>query len=57
MTDSPPSEKYEAKVSTESVRATVKDGIPHYMGLTGDKLLRAVTITATLGKKIPFHTA
>ncbi len=57
MTDSPPSEKYEAKVSTESVRATVKDGIPHYMGLTGDKLLRAITITATLGKKIPFHTA
>ncbi|KAK0451568.1 general substrate transporter [Armillaria borealis] len=49
MTDSPPSEKYEAKVSTESVRATVKDGIPHYMGLTGDKLLRAITITATLG--------
>ncbi|THV03362.1 general substrate transporter [Dendrothele bispora CBS 962.96] len=33
--------------STVSVRATVKDGVPHYMGLSGDRLLHAITFTAT----------
>ncbi|KAK7470049.1 sugar transporter-like protein [Stygiomarasmius scandens] len=33
--------------STVSVRATVKNGVPHYMGLSGDRLLNAITVTAT----------
>ena len=50
-------EKYSAATtptdSTISVRATLKDGVPHYMGLTGDKLLFAVTATATCGAPLP----
>ncbi|KAL0061664.1 sugar transporter-like protein [Marasmius tenuissimus] len=33
--------------SLSTVRAKVKNGVPHYMGLTGDRLLAAITVTAT----------
>ncbi|KIY48062.1 general substrate transporter [Fistulina hepatica ATCC 64428] len=56
MSDAKPKEKrYEAKETSTSVdsqldvRATVKDGVPHYMGLAGDHLLTAITATATCG--------
>lgn len=27
----------------------MKDGIPHYLGLTGDRLIMAITVTSTMG--------
>ncbi|KAF9024808.1 general substrate transporter [Hymenopellis radicata] len=49
MTDTPDEKSITKGRDTASVRATVKDGIPHYMGFTGERLLNAITITATLG--------
>lgn len=46
-------EKRDSRDVTD-VRATLKDGIPHYLGLTGDRLLTAVTLTATLGSYLPY---
>lgn len=44
-----PDEKSFTKVNVSPVRATVKDGIPHYMGLAGERLITAITVVATLG--------
>ncbi|KAF8881539.1 general substrate transporter [Mucidula mucida] len=49
MTDTPDEKSILKGRDTASVRATIKDGIPHYMGFTGERLLNAITITATLG--------
>ena len=42
-----PTEKVEPSVKT---RAVLEDGIPHYMGRSGDDLIFAITCTATAGK-------
>lgn len=32
-------------------RAIIEDGIPHYMGRSGDDLILAITCTATAGEQ------
>ena len=32
-------------------RAVIEDGIPHYMGRSGDDLIFAITCTATAGEQ------
>ncbi|KIY64148.1 general substrate transporter [Cylindrobasidium torrendii FP15055 ss-10] len=44
-----PDEKSDVLRANPAVRATLKDGIPHYMGFTGDRLLTAITFIATMG--------
>jgi hypothetical protein len=36
--------------SSGPTRATLKDGVPHYIGLAGDNLISAITCIATAGE-------
>ena len=42
-----PAKKAEPPVKT---RAVLEDGVPHYMGRSGDDLIFAITCTSTAGK-------
>ena len=46
-----PAEKAEPSVKT---RAVLEDGVPHYMGRSGDDLIFAITCTATRSEE---HTS
>lgn len=46
---SPASENEKGSVHHEESRAVMKDGVPHYLGLTGDRLIMAITVVSTMG--------
>ena len=54
----PSSSREKAKEADPPVktRAVIEDGVPHYMGRSGDDLIFAITCTATAGE-MPRHLA
>ena len=58
-TDPPPMSSLSSREKAEKVRpsaktrAVIEDGVPHYMGRSGDDLIFAITCTATAGE--PHH--